>query len=142
MEVKCKVDCPCGWSDVFSAGYSGLQIHCPQCGKRHRIPMFSQPRADDEIDMEVMKRLLSTGGEGPQGATVNFKPLLLGTLAFAVAASVIGTVLVLLLVSGPRVPVLIATVTCGAFAWPLAVSVAWWGQKRHQKRLREQDVQA
>lgn len=132
METKCKVDCPCGWTDVFSSAYSGLQLDCPRCGKRHRIPMFGQPQADDEIDMDVMSKLLKQ--DSSASTSVNFKPLLLGTLAFAAVASVIGTVLVFALAAPERTLVFTATVVGGSFAWPLAISVAWLGQKRQLKR--------
>lgn len=97
--------------------------------------MFGQPRADDEIDMDVMNRLLRQDSAAP--VRVNFKPLLIGTLVFAVAASVAGALLVQVFAPAEKTLVLTVTVVGGAFAWPLAVSVAWFGQKRELRRAPE-----
>lgn len=122
-EIKCKVDCPCGWSEVFSRAYSGLLLECPRCGKSHRIPTFDAPDADAAIDMSTMKRLLEQPADSA-AASVPFKPLLLLSCVFAVV--VIGVSLPLL---WDRWPVNVA-VAGGAAAWPLAIAVAWLGQVR------------
>jgi len=122
-ETKCKVDCPCGWSEVFSRAYSGLLLECPRCGKSHRIPTFDAPDADAAIDMSTMKRLLDQSAEAPP-VSVPFKPLLLLSCVFAVV--VIAVSLPLL---WNRWPANIA-VAGGAAAWPVAIAVAWLGQAR------------
>ncbi|MCG3185323.1 MAG: hypothetical protein ICCCNLDF_03538 [Planctomycetes bacterium] len=122
-ETKCKVDCPCGWSEVFSRAYSGLLLECPRCGKSHRIPTFDAPDADAAIDMSTMKRLLDQPAEAPP-VSVPFKPLLLLSCVFAVV--VIAVSLPLL---WNRWPANIA-VAGGAAAWPVAIAVAWLGQAR------------
>ena len=132
--TKCKVDCPCGWTDVFSASFSGLLIDCPKCGKRHRIPMFGAPRADDEIDMQTMERLLETQQDTSR-VSLNFPRLLLYALAFAVAAAVVALLLV-----RPIMPHAVA-VAGGALSWPLAMFVAWMGQKRYAKQAKKRSVQ-
>lgn len=126
-ETKCKVDCPCGWSEVFSRAYSGLLLECPRCGKSHRIPTFDAPDADAAIDMSTMKRLLDQPAEATP-VSVPFKPLLLLSCVFAVV--VIAVTLPLL---WNRWPANIA-VAGGAAAWPVAIAVAWLGQAR---QLRE-----
>ncbi|MBZ0137068.1 MAG: hypothetical protein K8I27_11915 [Planctomycetes bacterium] len=132
-EIKCKVDCPCGWTEIFSRAYSGLQIECPRCGKTHRIPTFDKPNADDAIDMSTMRQLLGndsapTPGTGPR-VTVPFKRLFVLALAIAVIISAIALPLL-----WGRWPVN-AAVVGGAFAWPLAISVAWLGQTRQIKKM-------
>lgn len=128
-EIKCKVDCPCGWSEVFSRAYSGLLIECPRCGKSHRIPTFDAPDADAAIDMSMMKRLLDQADPPPRVRVV-FKPLLLLSCVFAVV--VIAVSLPLL---WDRWPANIA-VAGGAAAWPLAIALAWLGQKRQLRAAR------
>ncbi|MBK8207577.1 MAG: hypothetical protein IPK87_12440 [Planctomycetes bacterium] len=139
-DIQCKVDCPCGWTDVFSKAYSGLQLECPRCGKRHMIPVFSSPSADDEIDMAVMNRLLGTQDKSSATLRVTFKPLFIGAVITAAIVAVVGVPLVVMLADAEKVFVLTATVVGGAFAWPLGILVAWIGQKRHVKQLGEQPV--
>lgn len=130
--IKCKVDCPCGWTEIFSKAYSGLQIECPRCGKAHRIPMFDETPADEGIDMSTMNRLLQQdeAGAGAPRVTVPFRPLFLLALVFA------------LLVSAIALPLLWnhwpvnAAVVGGALSWPLAIGVAWLGQRRQLKSVR------
>ncbi len=134
-EIKCKVDCPCGWTDVFNSAFSGLLIHCPQCGKRHRIPMFGEARIDDDIDMKVMAKLLERPEENRVEVSVKFPRLVLYTLAFALVTACLALLLV-----EPRMPNGVA-VAGGALSWPLAICVAWWGQNRHRKQVSKRSVQ-
>ncbi|MCB9932362.1 MAG: hypothetical protein H6841_02970 [Planctomycetes bacterium] len=127
-EIKCKVECPCGWTEVFSRAYSGLLIECPRCGKSHRIPTFDAPDADAAIDMSTMKKLLDQPSE-PR-VSVLFKPLLLLTCAVALVAICVSLPLL-----WNRWPVNVAAAG-GALAWPLAVSVAWLGQARQRNKAR------
>lgn len=132
-EIKCKVDCPCGWTEIFSKAYSGLQIECPRCGKAHRIPTFDETPADEGIDMSTMNELLRPYGEPekpvPPVVTVPFKRLFFLALTIALLISAIG--LPLLWDKWP----INAAVVGGALSWPLAISVAWLGQRRHVKRM-------
>jgi hypothetical protein len=134
-QLKCKVECPCGWADVFSSAFGGLLVHCPQCGKRHRIPMFGDARIDDDIDMKVMGRLLDRSEKPSTPISVKFPPVLLYTSAFALV-----TACVALVVVEPMLPNAVA-VAGGALAWPLAIFVAWMGQKRHVRQIHKRSVQ-
>lgn len=128
-EVKCKVDCACGWTEIFSKAYSGLQIECPQCGKSHRIPTFDDKPTDEGIDMSTMGQLLGSNmHEDPPAVTVPFKRLF--TLALVIALVVTAIALPVL---WNRWPVN-AAVVGGALSWPLAISVAWWGQRRYIRK--------
>lgn len=140
-DIKCKVECPCGWTDVFSKAYSGLQLECPRCGKRHMIPVFSAPNADDEIDMAVMHKLLGTQDKSSATLRVTFKPLFVAAVITAATVTVAGVPLVAMFADEEKTLVLASTLVGGAFAWPLGILVAWIGQKRHVKQLREQPVQ-
>jgi hypothetical protein len=124
-EIKCKVDCACGWTEVFSKAYSGLQIECPKCGKAHRIPTFDAPDADADIDMSTMERLLEQ--QQPHAkprASVTFKPLFIFACVFAVVMTAVW-----LPILWHDWPTNVAVVG-GAFAWPLGIAVAWLGQGR------------
>lgn len=135
-EIKCKVDCACGWTDVFSKAYSGLMIECPDCGKSHRIPTFDSPDADADIDMSTMKRLLNQQTpETGRRVAVRFKPLFFLACTFAFVVSVVALPLL-----WREWPANVAVVG-GAFSWPLAIAVAWLGQRRQlRKSARAQNT--
>ena len=131
--IKCKVDCPCGWTEIFSKAYSGLQIECPLCGKAHRIPTFDETALDESIDMSTMEQLLHPDGEAAKPdtpvVTVPFKRLFV--LALVVALLISAIALPLLWNHWP----INAAVVGGALSWPVAISVAWLGQRRQIKKL-------
>ena len=131
-EIKCKVDCPCGWTEIFSKAYSGLQIECPKCGKAHRIPTFDDTSLDESIDMSTMEQLLRPHGEPARPdapvVTVPFKRLFVLALVIALLISAIALPLL-----WDKWPVN-AAVVGGALSWPLAISVAWLGQRRQVKK--------
>lgn len=132
-EIKCKVECKCGWTKVFSSQFSGIIIECPECGKTHLIPTFEGENLDESIDMATMNRLLEQQQESPAGdgapVTVLFKPLFVMALVFAVVAAVVAFVLV-----RPVVPHAVA-VAGGALSWPLGIGVAWLGQRRQRRKV-------
>lgn len=112
------VECECGWRQTFSIAYAGVTVQCTQCGLQHTVPTFG--RDDHGIDMPLMEKLLARHN----APRVHFKPLLLAALAFAVVVAALA-----LLFVRPLVPHAVA-VAGGALAWPIAIAVAWWGQKR------------
>ncbi len=131
-----RIDCPCGWTDAFARGYSGLQIHCPRCGKRHRIPTFDAPQADDEIDMKAMNKLLQRRADNGDVPGVNFPLLLIAASCIAVLVAALALILM-----RPISPATIA-VAGGALSWPVAMAVAWMGQARYRRRANRQATQA
>jgi ribosomal protein S27E len=137
-EVKCKVDCPCGWTEVFSRAFSGLQIECPRCGKTHRIPTFGETPADEGIDMSTMDKLLrpqdEPDGAAPPRVTVPFKSLFVLSVVIALLVSAVALPLL-----WDRWPVN-AAVVGGALSWPVAIAVAWLGQIRHRRRVADGPV--
>lgn len=134
VTIKCKTDCACGWSEVFSKAYSGLMIECPRCGKSHRIPTFDAPNADADIDMSTMERLLDQQtATTPTHTSVAFKPLFTLACVFAVVVTAIALPLL-----WNTWPVNIAVV-CGAFSWPVGIAVAWLGQKRQLPKQASAD---
>ena len=135
VTIKCKTECACGWTEVFSKAYSGLMIECPRCGKSHRIPTFDSPNADADIDMSTMERLLDqqTTHEVPR-TSVPFKPLFLFACVFAVVVTAIA--LPLLWNKWPAN----AAVVGGALSWPVGIAVAWLGQRRHLSKQRASEI--
>lgn len=133
-----KIECPCGWNQTFSRGYSGLEIECQRCGRTHRIPMVGM--ADAEADNEakaVMEKLISTqpyGHENPVPAeqTVRLKPLFLLS-AVVCALAVVAALVFFHAKPWPMAVVIIG----GAASWPLGLWVAWLGQRR-QRKLAQQ----
>lgn len=104
-------------------------IECPDCGKAHRIPMFDSPDADADIDMSTMERLLADqAAPTARSVSVRFKPLFMVAVAFAVVVTAIGLPFL-----WSHWPINVALVG-GAFAWPLAIAVAWLGQRRWLSR--------
>ena len=135
--IKCKAECACGWTEVFSRAYSGLLIECPRCGKSHRIPTFDAPDADSAIDMSTMARLLQQDAPETPASTarvlVLFRPLLILSCVIAVIVAA----LAMILLHG-RYPADIA-IAGGALSWPIAVCVAWFGQARQLKKMARAD---
>jgi hypothetical protein len=128
MTEHTTVNCECGWSKAFPKTQGGIIIDCPECGKRHRVPMSDQQPFNHE-DRLVMHRLLGDAmpESRTQQPTVNFKPLVL--IVLAVAVVIAGLALAFI---RPMMPHAIA-VAGGALSWPLAMTVAWWGQRRYLK---------
>lgn len=138
-----KIECPCGWTQTFSRGYSGLEIECQRCGRTHRIPMVGM--ADTEADNEakaVMAKLINTQpyGQAQPGAapeaTVRLKPL------FVLSAVVCVLAVVVALVFFHAKPWPMAVVIIGgAASWPLGLWVAWLGQRRQRKQAQHSQAQ-
>lgn len=139
LTPKFKIACPCGWTQTFSRGYSGLEIECEQCGRRHRIPMIGV--ADAEADNEaraVMEKLINSQPYGQPApgaaaeATVRLKPL------FLLSAVVCALAVVAALVFFHDKPWPMAVVIIGgAASWPLGLWVAWLGQRRQSRLARQ-----
>lgn len=133
-EIKCKVECRCGWTEVFSSRFSGVIIECPHCGKTHLIPVFGSEDIDESIDMETMNRLLEEQHDEPSDAvTVPFRPLFMLACAVAVVLAVVMTILYFTVLP---YPVTVISVIGGGFGWPLGIAVAWLGQRRQVRARR------
>lgn len=130
-----KIECPCGWREVFTRGYSGLEIECARCGATHRIPMVPQDGADSSAEaLQVMRQFLDTRPYGQPGAapapqaTVRLKPLFaLSAVTLALAA--VGAALFFHDKPWPMAVVIVG----GAASWPLGLFVAWLGQRAGRK---------
>jgi hypothetical protein len=123
----------CGWKDSVPASYAGVELTCPSCGARIRVPSFGHRDASD-IDIEVMNRLLGRTAQDAPGVSVYFRPLFLGAVVFAALAGSTALLLV-----RPMVPDAVA-IAGGAAAWPLGILVAWIGQRRYVKQVRKRAV--
>ena len=120
------ISCACGWSSSFTAAQRGLRIDCPQCGQGHRLPMFGAAGA--AVDVSPLAGL--TGAETAP-SRVAFSPLLLLSLFIAVAACAISLPLL-----WNHWPVNVA-IAGGALSWPVAVAMAWLGQVRQFRKIRQ-----
>lgn len=124
-DARVVVNCPCGWTDTFSKGYSGLVIECLRCGKSHRIPTFATAGVDD-LDPGFAQRMMAAMSVSP-APLVNLKPYFIASAVVCVIAA-IASVFV-----RPYYPYGVV-ILGGALSWPLGLWVAWLGQRRQLKR--------
>jgi hypothetical protein len=129
-----KIECPCGWHEVFTRGYSGLEIECARCGRRHRIPIVGAADNDADNDARlVMEKLMPArlpDKAHPEAAasTVRLKPL----FALSAVACGLATVAAWALFRDKPWPMAVVLVG-GAASWPLGLFVAWLGQRAGRK---------
>ena len=136
-QIKCKVECKCGWTEVFSSQFSGVIIECPECGKTHLIPTFQGEALDDSIDVSTMNRLLQQQQETAPAAqprvTVPFRQLFVLACTVSVLLAVVMTILYFVALKDH--PVAVVAIIGGGLSWPLGISVAWLGQRRQLRKV-------
>lgn len=120
------VKCPCGWTDTFSRGYSGLVIECLKCGKNHRIPTVDQQAADD-LDPAMVQRIM--GRMDSTRPSVNLRPMFLASAVVCVIAAIAAAVFY-----HDKFYPMGVVIVGGALSWPLGLWVAWLGQRRQIKK--------
>ncbi|MBX3475088.1 MAG: hypothetical protein KF754_11945 [Planctomycetes bacterium] len=140
LTPRFEIKCACGWTQVFSRGYSGLIIECGQCGKNHRIPMVGQNDAEASAEaLRVMKPFLETRpyGEPAQQATLVATVYLKPMFVLSAIVVVLSAVFAAIFYHDKPWPMAVVIVG-GAASWPLGLFVAWLGQRRQARAGREQ----
>jgi hypothetical protein len=126
------VKCPCGWTDTFSRGYSGLVIECATCGRNHRIPTVDSRGADD-LDPAEVQRIMAR--MEPSRVSVNLRPMFIASAVVCVIAAIAAVIFF-----HDKFYPMGVVVVGGALSWPLGLWVAWLGQRRQLKKAQPPDA--
>lgn len=127
-----RIECPCGWSETFSRGFSGLTVECGSCGRMHRVPTFADQQHEQTIDVDLVERLtgVQMADDQPKRRVhlrVHFKPWFIAAIVFAAIVTVVAVV------AAPTW-LIAASLSGGAWAWSLGIGFAWLGQRRQIKK--------